>query len=64
MLYALILITVLNDMSIDAEQIGVYKDMTECFDNRDDVLVRGKHYTGYFPVGVQAVCIPVEPVGD
>lgn len=62
MLYALIMVTVLSDHSVDARQIDVYPDMVTCFDHRDDVLVEGKHYTGYFPVGIQAVCIPVEPV--
>lgn len=62
MFYALIMVTVLSDYSVDAQQIGVYPDMGICFDQRDGVLVDGEHYTGYFPVGVQAVCIPVREV--
>jgi len=60
MLYALIMVTVLSDLSVDARQIDVYRDMSTCFDARDDVLVNGEHYTGYFPVGVQAICIPIK----
>ena len=61
MMYALILITVLSftDDAI-AENKGVFSDMTECFDARDDILVEKEQYSGHFENNTQAVCIFVK----
>lgn len=60
-MYTLILITVLTFTDdVIAENKGVFSDMTECFDARDNILVEKEKYSGFFENNTQAVCIFVQ----
>ena len=58
MIYKLFLIIVINSTDYAAMPKGDFESFSECFDARDELLVKYKDYDGYFGKGMQAVCIP------
>ena len=58
-MWVLILIT-LSEGIASAEAHSYYRNMSDCFEGREQLLVDGEHYDGYFPSGHQAICLEVE----
>ena len=56
MFYTLVLI-LLSGGNVNAIVHSVHDRMDDCFETRNDILIKGKHTNGFFPENTQAVCI-------
>ena len=56
MFYTLVLI-LLSGGNVNAIVHSVHDRIDDCFETRNDILIKGKHTNGFFPENTQAVCI-------
>ena len=54
---------VLIGTKVDANIVGNYESMYDCFDNREQLAVTAGGKNGYFPESMQAVCVYRETTG-
>jgi len=64
--WVLVLIVLTFHGHPEVEEVGRYDSMIECFMVREKLALDlgGDPATGYFPKGMQAVCIPHESLND
>jgi len=56
-MWVLVAVLVTGSSSIDSRELGRYETMASCFNERDQVLVSKKAYTGVPPINTQYVCV-------
>lgn len=59
-MFTLVLVAVLANGDVLAENKGVYPDMGSCFEARENILVESRAWTGYLKGGKNAICIITE----
>ena len=63
-MWVLILVLLSSTGHTEAALIGQGVTMADCFQKREELLINVDRYDGYFPAGMQAVCIKLPIKGE